>query len=1172
MNIQIYHNAVDITEHVIAYARNNALCVGTGTIDVTIANSFTTSMNPGDTLVLYEEGTKVGTYRVGDVIYNTDGEYLLSGQDASKRLKDYFIDDIVNTNGLSTKYWMEWVFSQAGVSYNFVASGDGYITSPNDSFGAESAFDAIVRFCQQSGWYFYFNSNNVCQIGTLATNWSNPDLNLLESDGNMLLERIEKNDRMLRNRAIIWGGSGVFVTVDRSTPWDRGSNDKRTVVLGNSFIRDTGTAVDMAKKLLDEFSKTLTIKTYEIAGALDVAVGDTVYCKTTVFKGAAIVTNILVSMQNNGFTTTLTLDQRCPRLFGYWSLGTEYVYAGTESNGIYRKLIDGSTWSSYNTGISNQNIRDLKIKNGLLVASTDSYEIYTRNVVDSSWTQIMPEDTIVTDSGSTKSVSTLVSAGVSLSEFDGTVIAGFNDTSDTSGWILKYYPTGDYSFSQVTTSGIDLLTILDTDYDEVNVVATTTISGGLSEAESIYNLLGFSQQVNERPSSVGGPVFPISQYTPIIGTSYPSCGASLDKAYSNPNNCYTAYDNKIYFGYFNGIIVYDLDDSSAVTWLFSAIASTQPTYIFTDDGDTFHFLSFYSVDGWYHWTYTRSTTSTHMYGKILAYDAYAGTSSLAWASGYFYWGEWDASLVPHVYQYNLKTQTTNDTTFTSLQLGYSATSSSSFSIHAVDSYAIVMAVANRFTAFYGRSSHVDVGTIIHSSFTKSEFTYTLFEEDTDGDVITAGAQNISGSGGISICSDPRNGIYYLRYTGSITWDVGGQDYAALYGAIINVPNNIGIVRTYEDTWDGTSTFIGFWYGAYALGSTTTWPTGALAGVGDAIQSRGNYYMVARWYDAVDGVKTGILNLLTNQAYDAEWLQDVIAAGKRPRSYLADSYDNSIAVADTASSTILEAYNLEDGSLTKTYTGLSRNTDVENLFSPTGHLLQQWYRTDASTPISYIYTISGVVFPPGEDKILAVSDGFTTISGDTFGIIGTFNTTGSGYIGIDISRQSPITFFGGNGSHTTGEFAIAESSNEGSQLITITNNATSPLTTLPYYSDARYSEIIGLQATEAGKTYGGTDHRGYVLATVPSGTGGSTGVYFKEVGLPESNWNLFDSFTGIVHRIETTNYMFSTPRVFVSTSGAPSTFWQLNPGGTTFTQYSTGLPSSNITVIRTEDNI
>jgi hypothetical protein len=77
----------------------------------------------------------------------------------------------------------------------------------------------------------------------------------------------------------------------------------------------------------------------------------------------------------------------------------------------------------------------------------------------------------------------------------------------------------------------------------------------------------------------------------------------------------------------------------------------------------------------------------------------------------------------------------------------------------------------------------------------------------------------------------------------------------------------------------------------------------------------------------------------------------------------------------------------------------------------------------------------------------------------------------------------------------------------------------------------------------------------LLNTTPSGIMISSGI----------------SQSGIFNAIEATNYTYPNPFIFYSISGA-QTFYQRNPDGAYFVDYSAGLPSSDITIIRTDDEI
>jgi hypothetical protein len=60
--------------------------------------------------------------------------------------------------------------------------------------------------------------------------------------------------------------------------------------------------------------------------------------------------------------------------------------------------------------------------------------------------------------------------------------------------------------------------------------------------------------------------------------------------------------------------------------------------------------------------------------------------------------------------------------------------------------------------------------------------------------------------------------------------------------------------------------------------------------------------------------------------------------------------------------------------------------------------------------------------------------------------------------------------------------------------------------------------------------------------------------------------------GIPSMIETTNYTFPQSAIFLSISGSPSSFFQKKAEELIFNEQSTGLPSSNITILKVDDRV
>jgi hypothetical protein len=401
--IEIFHDSVDISSSLISYNRQQEMCSGIGTLDLVIVDKDR-NFFPWDFIELFEGGRKKGEYYVVSVDDDKDkGTLTISAQDGSKKLSDYFIDDQYtleseqSARSLITKY-----LNMAGVSYEFTA-GDGVSIGKGASFGMSSAFDAITTILQYSGWYMYFNPINTCIIGTLDTN---PGSAKILTDSTITYIRIHKNDDMLRNKAVVWGGTeypdGGMVHVSRQviTPWNYDENDLRTVVISNGMIRDYDSANTMVSRLMQEFPRLTIEKEINIAGTTTFSIGDSINVDSKWWKGSGLITTHAASFSaGDGFQTNIILDQRCPRLFGFWKEYPvpngvdpdevfDYVYIGTGGDGVWRKAINGHTWENYSEGLTDLVIKDLFVKDGIAACVGEEGDAFIRRENDGSWAKI----------------------------------------------------------------------------------------------------------------------------------------------------------------------------------------------------------------------------------------------------------------------------------------------------------------------------------------------------------------------------------------------------------------------------------------------------------------------------------------------------------------------------------------------------------------------------------------------------------------------------------------------------------------------------------------------------------------------------------------------------------------------------------------------------------------
>ena len=391
MNVSIYHNSTDITTKVIDYDRRQYICTGVGSLILTVKtidDIYTTY----DTIEIYEEGTKKGTYYISVVEKQvSEGKTILTCQDGSKRLTDYYIprNDTVVDEATYVDHWVKIYLDEAGVSYVFDTLDGNNLVQNDTTLGPGTAMDVITPLLGQCGWYLYFDPDNVCHISHI--NKDLEDYDVLLTDNTILDYSDNKNDKMLRNRGLVWGKGNpqgkywTFSDLKVTTPYNYDDQDVRTIVVSNSRIYDNGSAKLISKQLLKEFARITYEKVVRVAGNLDVTVGDTVFLNSKYYTGICLITSLEVNVSSTGFITTLNLDQRCPKLFAYYDYGG-YVYVGTEGSGVWRKRLKfDHTWEDFSTGLTDLNIKDLHIANGNFACVTSDGTLFTRDLSKSSW-------------------------------------------------------------------------------------------------------------------------------------------------------------------------------------------------------------------------------------------------------------------------------------------------------------------------------------------------------------------------------------------------------------------------------------------------------------------------------------------------------------------------------------------------------------------------------------------------------------------------------------------------------------------------------------------------------------------------------------------------------------------------------------------------------------------
>jgi hypothetical protein len=370
-------------------------------IELVIENTYGGTFDPWDVIDVYENGSHAAKYYVSSASESQpNSNIVVSGQDNSKRLSDYFITDSYLIDYPSyTRYWIELFLTEVGINYTFLTNESGSLLSNNTSLGLGSAYDQVMTLLQMSGWYITFNAGGTAIIGKLDIDSAKSRGSLGKSD--IIEIKVDKNDRMYRNRVVVWGNGDpetarwVFADVRKPTKWDYDSRDLRTILISNSSIPTVIDAFMLANQALTEFARLNVEKFLTVEDARDIRVGEVVKLSTKVYTGKALVTTFGVSMSRSGLVSNIACDERCPRLFGFYNPGG-YVYVGTFGSGIWRKhILDYSNgvpsgvvlsglatntysggWFDVSEGLNDLNVTDLDVNNGVLACVTSSGELY----------------------------------------------------------------------------------------------------------------------------------------------------------------------------------------------------------------------------------------------------------------------------------------------------------------------------------------------------------------------------------------------------------------------------------------------------------------------------------------------------------------------------------------------------------------------------------------------------------------------------------------------------------------------------------------------------------------------------------------------------------------------------------------------------------------------------
>lgn len=496
MSFQVNHNSTNITSYVLDYTRSKRICTGVGELTINLSKTYTSTINPYDTITIYENTIKKGTYFVAQVDKSLPTATIsIEAQDITKQLSDYFIDDFYEiTYPTTSRYWMELFMTEAGISYSFLSASEGHTMSMNTWVGRINLLEFIQQMCMENGWYFLANADNTLVIGSLDVDYSTYSQSFVDTVITDL--EVSKDDKMLRNRVLVRGNADPFTNiwvtgeVKIITPWNYDSMDYRSVLITSPDVPDVPLATQLAYQLLNETKKITEIKRVQVAGFHNLVPGNLVYIQSSFYNGLGMITSIQSKVDPRGELTTLLVDERCPRLIGYYA-GVGEVFIGTENLGIWKKPLKFvHDWESYNTGLTELNVTDLSIANGVKAAVANGH-LYIRTPLDSGWVRQYPQTTI----SGILSANAVCNDCVVLKE-DSTIEAVFSDDVTLSGegrsWLVRHNITTGTEVLPIVVSGVEDISTYGIDNDGLDTHITAELpvitSGVLTEYPEGYGI------------------------------------------------------------------------------------------------------------------------------------------------------------------------------------------------------------------------------------------------------------------------------------------------------------------------------------------------------------------------------------------------------------------------------------------------------------------------------------------------------------------------------------------------------------------------------------------------------------------------------------------------------------------------------------------------------------
>ena len=395
---QVEVGGSDVSSYVSSIERRHCVCDTMATGTVSLVYTCPTSLNPYDTIVIHEQGTKVFTGYVASISREKlAGLINIQFTDPSIRLQDYWITQGYTANGETVQYWIQFFCDLAGVTCTFNTTLPELVPAPEDptayNWEFSSAMSIIQELMTTNGYWMYSDVDGVIHFTQGFVSTASVTL---QAGDNILRASRERSTTPARNRAIVFGRYNRFSEATTVVP-ALGDAEKTVVIASPNLVLQSSINA-LATKLASAFGEVSDEKILTVLGDPDIQIPKFAHVVDSWLDVDVTeqITEVQSRMNNNGYTMELRINQKCPRVWGLTDFLAASMVAYNNLAGC--RVLESYSWDVRNGILSGEDIWD-NHGNVDYAKSSESTKVFWKvdgsnifNSIDSgeTWTDVAP--------------------------------------------------------------------------------------------------------------------------------------------------------------------------------------------------------------------------------------------------------------------------------------------------------------------------------------------------------------------------------------------------------------------------------------------------------------------------------------------------------------------------------------------------------------------------------------------------------------------------------------------------------------------------------------------------------------------------------------------------------------------------------------------------------------